>query len=185
MSVIIHWFRRDLRLCDNSALQAAVQSGAQIVPVYVLSTWQQSHGWTGPLRQQFLCGCLESLALNLESLGSRLILRAGDAVEELEKLVRDTGAEAVSFNRDPDPFGKAVEAQLEILCLRLGIRCLGYQDAVLHEPGDVLTGSALPYRVFTPYSKNWLALSKPPPLPRVTSLGTAPTVASLPLPTLA
>ena len=100
MPVIIHWFRRDLRLCDNSALQAAVQSGAQIVPVYVLSTWQQSHGWTGPLRQQFLCGCLESLALNLESLGSRLILRAGDAVEELEKLVRDTGAEAVSFNRE-------------------------------------------------------------------------------------
>jgi len=106
-------------------------------------------------------------------------------VEELEKLVRDTGAEAVSFNRDPDPFGKAVEAQLEILCQRLGIRCLGYQDAVLHEPGDVLTGSALPYRVFTPYSKNWLAQLKPPPLPRVTSLGSAPTVASLPLPTLA
>ncbi len=185
MPAVIHWFRRDLRLTDNSALHESVRSGAQVVPVYVLSTWKKAHDWTGPLRQQFLCGCLDSLAKNIEALGSRLIISAGKAVEELEKLVHETGAGAIHFNRDPDPFGKEVERQVEALCARLGIRCCGSKDVVLHEPGEVLTGGGQPYRVFTPYSKNWLALPKMRTLPRVTALGPAAMVDSLPLPTLA
>ncbi len=185
MSTVIHWFRRDLRLTDNTALQEAARTGAQVVPAYVLSTWRKDHDWTGPKRQHFLCGSLESLAKNLEAIGSRLILRAGAALEELEKLVEETGAEAIYFNRDPDPFGKAVEAKLEKLCKRLGIGCHGFKDTVIHEPGEVLTGSGQPYRVFTPYSKNWLALPKLPPAGKVRSLGPAAKVHSMVLPTLA
>ncbi len=185
MPNVLHWFRRDLRLTDNTALYHAAHSGSQVVPVYVLSTWRKHHGWTGPKRQAFLCGCLESLAKNLETIGSKLIVRAGDAVDELEKLARETGATAIYFNRDPDPFGKAVEKKLATMCGRLGIECHGCKDTVMHEPEEVLTGSNLPYRVFTPYSKNWLALPKPPPLARVTSLGAAAKVDSLDLPTLA
>ena len=185
MPTVLHWFRRDLRLTDNTALYQAVQTGAQVVPVYVLSTWKGQHGWTGPKRQQFLCGSLESLARNIETLGSRLIFRAGEAVAELETLARETQAEAIYFNRDPDPFGKRMEEQVVAMCQRLGIRCLGHKDTVLHEPGEVLTGSELPYRVYTPYSKNWLAQPKAPPLPRVNTLGNASPVDSLPVPTLA
>lgn len=184
MPPILHWFRRDLRLTDNTALHHAAESGDPVVPVYVLSTWRKEHGWTGPKRQQFLCGNLESLARNLETLGSRLVVRAGDAVEQLEALARETGASAIYFNRDPDPYGKAAETKLQAMCDRLGIRCLGFKDAVMHEAPEVLTGSGLPYRVYTPYSKNWLSLPKLPVLPRVTTLGPAPAVSSLPLPTL-
>lgn len=181
---VLHWFRRDLRLTDNTALHHAAQSG-DVVPVYVLSHWKQQHGWTGPKRQHFLCGCLESLALNLDTIGSKLILREGSAIEQLERLARETNASAIYFNRDPDPFGKATEAKLEALCASLGIACHGYKDTVLHEASEVLTGSAQPYRVYTPYSKNWLSQPKVLPLPRVTSLGAKPTVDSLPLPTIA
>ncbi|MFZ4592801.1 MAG: cryptochrome/photolyase family protein [Verrucomicrobiaceae bacterium] len=183
MSTVIHWFRRDLRLSDNTALYHATKA-AIVVPVYVLSSWKSTHGWTGPKRQQFLCGNLESLAKNLEAIGSKLILRVGDAVAELEQLARETRAEAVYFNRDPDPFGKAVEKKLHIMCQKLGIKCEGYKDTVMHEAPEVLTGAGQPYRVYTPYSKNWLGLPKSPPLPRVTSLGPAASVMSLPLPTL-
>jgi deoxyribodipyrimidine photo-lyase len=57
----------------------------------------------------------------------------------------------------------------------------------MHPPETVLTGSAQPYRVYTPYSKNWLGLAKADPLPRVTTLGPKADekVMSLPLPTLA
>lgn len=185
MPTVLHWFRRDLRLTDNTALHEASTTGAQVVPVYVLSTWKHHHGWTGSKRQEFLCGCLESLSKNLEAMDSKLIVRAGDAVEELEKLVRETGAEAIYFNRDPDPFGKAVESRLEKLCKRLGIRCCGYKDAVLHEHEEVLTGSSQPYKVYTPYSKNWLGLAKPQPMGKPRSLGPAAKVSSLRLPTLA
>jgi deoxyribodipyrimidine photo-lyase len=37
--VALLWYRRDLRLHDHAALQAALASGASIVPVYVLDLW--------------------------------------------------------------------------------------------------------------------------------------------------
>ncbi len=183
MPPVIHWFRRDLRLTDNTALHHAPAQGP-VVPAYILSTWKQEHGWTGPKRQHFLCGCLQALSANLDHIGSQLIIRAGDAVAELEKLALETQASAIYFNRDPDPFGKATEARLAAMCERLGIRYESFKDHVLHEPHEVMTGSSLPYRVYTPYSKNWLGLPKESPLPRITTLGPAPTAPSLPVPTL-
>ncbi|MDP1592424.1 MAG: deoxyribodipyrimidine photo-lyase, partial [Prosthecobacter sp.] len=184
---VLHWFRRDLRLTDNTALQTATKAAGQVIPVYVLSDWKNSHGWTGPNRQQFLCGNLESLAKNLETLGSRLIIRSGKADAELERLVRETRAGAIYFNRDYDPFGREMEKRIAALCTRLGIECHGYDDSVMHAPETVLTLNAQPYRVYTPYSKNWLGLAKAAPLPRVTSLGPKADekITSLPLPTLA
>lgn len=185
-STVIHWFRRDLRLMDNTALHHAAKDGVQVVPVYVLSEWKSHHGWTGSGRQQFLCGCLESVSKNLESLGSRLILRCGRADEELEKLIRETEAKAVYFNRDYDPYGREMEKKVQEVCRRIGIECHSYKDRVLHEADEVLTGSGGPYRVYTPYSRNWLGLDKTATLGKLGSLGTAPSdkVKSLPLPTL-
>ena len=50
---VIHWFLRDLRLCDNRSLAAAAATGLPVVPVYVLSGWKGGHAWTGPNRQAF------------------------------------------------------------------------------------------------------------------------------------
>lgn len=185
-ATVIHWFRRDLRLTDNPALQHAAHGSDQVIPVYILSDWKKHHGWTGPARQQFLCGCLESLAKNLETLDTRLILRCGQADKELEKLVKDTGATAIFFNRDYDPYGREMEKKVQALCDRLGIECHSFKDRVLHEPGEVLTGSDGPYRVFTPYSRNWLGLEKAATSGKLRSLGKAPAknLHSDPLPTL-
>lgn len=185
-STALHWFRRDLRLTDNTALHHATQAARQVIPVYVLSDWKSTHGWTGPTRQQFLCGSLESLSRNLDALGSRLLFRAGRADEQIAQLIRDTGAQAVFFNRDYEPFGRAMEARVRQVCAGLGVACHDYKDSVLHEPAEVLTGGGAPYRVYTPYSRNWLSLEKTAPLPAVKSLGPAPaaTLHSLPQPTL-
>lgn len=185
MLPVIHWFRRDLRVADNTALHQAASHGAPVIPVYILSRWEKSHHWTGPNRQHFLCGCLASLARNLETLQGRLIIREGDAVEELRKLITETGSTAIHFNRDPDPFGKAVEARLETLCKQLGIGCHGHDDVTLHNPTAALTQSGSPYKVYTPYSRNWLSLKKPAPLPKPKSLSTPNGVPSLDLPTVA
>lgn len=183
----IHWFRRDLRLMDNPALRQAAHDAGQVIPVYVLSDWKKHHHWTGPGRQQFLCSCLESLDKNLQARDSRLILRSGRADEELEKLVRDTQAEAIFFNRDYDPYGREMEKKVAALCSRLGLGFHSFKDRVLHEPEEVLTGSGGPYRVFTPYARNWTALNKPANEGKITHLGQGPAASlkSLPLPTLA
>ncbi len=185
MRTVLFWFRRDLRLTDNVGLAQAAACGARVVPVYVLSSWRRDHAWTGPKRQAFLCGNLNSLARNLESIGSRLTVREGDALEALQRLAAETQAEGVYFNRDPDPFGSGVEARLAQWCAAAGLACQGFKDAVLHEANEVLTGEGGPYRVYTPYSKNWLGLAKDTPTGSVKALGPAAEIASQPLPTLA
>ncbi len=181
---VIHWFRRDLRIADNTALLAAAGHGLPVAPVYVVSEWTGAHPWTGPNRQHFLCGCLKSLAGNLATIGGRLIVRRGTAVDELRRLIREANAIAVHFNSDPDPFGKATEARIRDLCTELGISCHPHDDVSLHPPSEVLNQSGKPYRVYTPFSNNWLNLEKPPPLGKPKNLGTPANLKSLPLPSV-
>ncbi len=184
MSIALHWFRRDLRLTDNTALSAAVAKYDHVVPVYIVSDWRKQHHWTGAPRQEFLCGSLASLARNLEAKGSRLIIRHGRADDVLEKLARETGAEAIFFNRDPDPFGRAMEERVAKMSARHGLAIHSCKDIALHERDELFTGSGTPFRVFTPYARAWLKLDKTAPRRAPGKISTPPDIASDPLPTL-
>lgn len=178
----VHWFRRDLRITDNTALHAAAAQSDAVLPLYVLSDWKGSHHWTGPIRQHFLCGCLASLSKNLETIEGSLILRQGPADVAIRQLLQESKADALFFNRDPDPFGAATESRIENLCRELGIAFHGYHDVALHSPEEVLTQEGRPYRVFTPYSRNWLDRPKQAPLPKPARLRTPPGFPSESLP---
>ena len=181
-SRVIHWFRRDLRLTDNTALLAAHRAASEVIPLYILSDWENTHTWTGAKRQQFLSECLESLANNLDYLGGKLIIRQGEAVEQLLKLAEESGAEAIYLNQDVDPFGQGIEAELK---KKAPIPVFSYQDSVLHGVAEVLKGDGSPYRVYTPFSKRWLPLPKTNPAGRIENIKTPDGISSLPLPTLA
>jgi deoxyribodipyrimidine photo-lyase len=150
--------------------------------VYILSDWLTSHPWTGPKRQQFLCNSLASLSGNLESIGGRLVIRHGNAIDALERLLEESGATLLTFNLDPDPFGRAQEAGITDLCRKRGIEVAALHDVSLHAPGEVLTGQGTPFRVYTPYGKAWRALEKPAPVARPKTVATPPKPDSLPLP---
>jgi len=185
--MILHWFRRDLRLADNPALFAAHRDGSgRVLPVFILSDWRGSHRWTGPARQETLCGSLRALAGGLERLGSRLVVRRGDAVTELERLLHETRAEAIYFNRSPDPAGRSLEKRVETMARCHGVRVQSFHEVTALEPEAVLTQGGQPFRVFTPYSRAWMRLETPTPLPSPERFRPVPdTVTSLPLPTLA
>jgi len=185
MTTAIHWFRRDLRLTDNSALNAALAAHAQIVTAYIASEWTGTHHWCGAARQEFLCGSLQSLQRNLETKGGRLIVRSGRADLALEKLARETGASAIYFNRDPDPFGREMERRIGIMGAKLGITVHDFKDAAAHERDEVLTGEGRPFRVFTPYARAWSKLSEPPVGKTVARIAVPADVQSEPLPTTA
>ncbi|MBC8127879.1 MAG: deoxyribodipyrimidine photo-lyase [Gloeobacteraceae cyanobacterium ES-bin-144] len=184
-TAVIHWYRRDLRISDNLAFFHAAATGLPVIPVYFLSDWKKSHTWTGHKRQQFLCGCLDSLSKNLGAVGGRLLIRKGDPVSGLRKLIIESHTVALHFNNDPDPFGKTVENHIRKMCAEIGVECHGHADATLHQPDEVLTQSGQPYRVYTPYSRNWLALPKPIPLGKPSSIRTPTHLPSLEIPTVA
>ena len=185
MSIAIHWFRRDLRITDNTALNAALATHDEVIPLYILSEWKRKHHWCGPARQEFLCGCLESLEQNLRRKGGRLIVRQGSAETVLARLIRESGAEAIYFNRDPDPFGRNMEAQIEKMAGNLGVSVHACKDIALVERDELLTGSGTPFRVFTPYAKAWHRLDKAAPGKTVAKISVPAAIKSEPLPTLA
>ena len=184
MKRVLHWFRRDLRISDNTSLHYACNQSDEIIPVYILSTWRRNHRWTGPNRQAFLCGCLESLAQNLERIGGRLILRSGTPVKELIQLAQETGAKAIYFNQNYGPHDVEVEKQLRQAANGAGIETLAFKDTVILAPNEVLNQSGLPFRAFTPYAKTWHQRKKPEPLPKVEKMKTPGEFVSEPIPTL-
>lgn len=183
MKRAIHWFRRDLRITDNTALAAAAKEAEEVVPVYVVSDWKKKHRWTGAARQTFLCGSLAALDGNLRAIGSGLVVCEGDAKEALVKLARETKAEAVFTNRDPDPFGSETEKRLAHGLAADGRELRICKDAAIHERDEVKTGEGGNFRVFTPYSKAWAKLDKPPAGPALKKLKTPAGIKSAALPT--
>lgn len=183
MKRAIHWFRRDLRITDNTALAAAAKEAEAVIPVYVVSDWKKEHRWTGSARQTFLCGSLAALDGNLRAIGSGLVVREGNAEEVLVELARETKVEAVFTNRDPDPFGHSLEEKLSAALSREGRGLRAFKDAAVHERDEVKTGEGGNFRVFTPFSKAWAKLDKPTAGPALKKLKTPTGIQSAGLPT--
>src|SRR5258708_3799907 len=99
MSTLL-WFRQDLRSADNPALQAALELGQPVVPVYIFAP-EEEGAWTpGGASRWWLHHSLLQLDEALRRMGSRLILRrANDSGEELAALARDCNAGQVLWNR--------------------------------------------------------------------------------------
>lgn len=156
---VIVWFRQDLRLSDNPALQAALARGQPVVPVYILD---RAHVFTGA-SLWWLHGSLEALGLSLERAGAPLILREGDSSIVLERLIEETGAQAVYWNRCYEPAAIARDKTIKAMLRARGLEVESFNGALLAEPWTVRTGAGGPYKVFTPF---WRALSAMSPFAR-------------------
>ena len=149
---VILWFRRDLRLADNQALQAAVATGKPILPVYILDP--EGHGRpTGAAGLWWLDRSLRALDAALRERGGRLLIRQGLSEPVLRALIEETGAEAVLMNRLFEPDGDERDAAIAHGLKADGVDCRGWNGAYLARPGSVTTGEGKPYKVFTPFSK--------------------------------
>lgn len=62
MSIAFWWIRRDLRLADNPALSAAVASGQQVIPCFVIDPRLMDSPDTAEKRRAFLLGGLAAQA---------------------------------------------------------------------------------------------------------------------------
>ncbi|NGP52413.1 deoxyribodipyrimidine photo-lyase [Thioalkalivibrio sp. XN8] len=163
MKLAIHWFRRDLRLTDNPALRAALEAAETVLPVYVWSPEDEGEWAPGGAGRWWLYQSLAALDACLRERGSRLLLRAGPAAQVLAKLVAETGAEAVYWNRLYEPALVERDRGLKGRLRAQGIAAHSCKASLLYEPWELETGKGAPYRVFTPFWKAALAQPDPPP----------------------
>jgi deoxyribodipyrimidine photo-lyase len=183
---ILHCFRRDLRLLDNTAFnRAMLASGGQVIPVFVLDDALLFGRDSAPARVAFLLDCLRDLDAQLRQRGGYLVLRRGDTAQVLQALIRETGATTLTFNRDYTPAARRRDSTLYASLKSDGVEVLGFKDQVHFEENDILTGGGTPYTVFTPYKRAWLAKPRPQPQDVMDAQLRATLPPSLPIPDLA
>ena len=162
-SPVIVWFRQDLRLSDNPALHAAAATGRPVVPVYILDRESAGRWAPGGASRWWLHHSLDSLARSLAARDLRLVLRRGPAGPVLERLVAETGARGVCWNRLYEPGAIRRDGAIRTALQAAGVTVETFNAGLLFEPGTVLSGSGAPYRVFTPFWRACLKADPPAP----------------------
>jgi deoxyribodipyrimidine photo-lyase len=139
----ILWLRRDLRVRDNPALCAALEASDRIVPVFCFDDRILHGRHASGSRTQFLLECLADLDGSLRERGGRLVIRHGRPEEELPKLGREAGADAIHCTRDVTPFARGRHVE--------GVRLEEHPGLTVVD--DV--GAMRPYVVFSPFHRAW------------------------------
>jgi deoxyribodipyrimidine photo-lyase len=145
------WFRHDLRLDDNPALQAALDEGFTPLPVYVHAPAEEGEWVPGAASQAWLGRSLASLDASLRQHGSRLLIRHGPSRRTLQDLIDASGATTVFWNRKYEPATQPRDAAIKQALRDNGLRAESFNGSLLIEPWDIATQQGQPYKVFTPF----------------------------------
>ena len=155
------WFRRDLRVQDHAALYHALRSCRQLHAAFVFDTALLDPLPRRDRRVEFIRESLVELDERLRRLaghaGGGLMVLHGLATDELPKLARQLGVQAVFANHDYEPSAIARDSLVRNALAEDGIALHTTKDQAIFEGEELLTQAGRPYSVFTPYKKAWLA----------------------------
>lgn len=161
----LHIFRRDLRLNDNTALAEALRTSDAVMCCFIMDPRQVTAD--NPYRStnalQFMIESLQEVDAALREHGSKLYVLYGKSEDVLEQLLQTLPLDAVSFNADYTPFSTHRDKLLTKICQDAGRDCLIGHDALLNEPGTVVTDQGAPYGVFTPFMRKSRTIEVPLP----------------------
>jgi deoxyribodipyrimidine photo-lyase len=158
-------FRRDLRLTDNNALNAALEQSEQLLPCFIFDPRQiNAHPYQSKPALQFMLQALIDLRQQLSEQGGLLHLFNDRPEHVIQRLAERQGIEAVFVNRDYTPFSQQRDAVLQQCCQRQNLDFHSHADVLLTEPEQVHKYDNTPYKVFTAFYNS--ARQEPVALPQ-------------------
>ena len=161
MNHALIWLRRDLRLADNPAMQAALDKGLKPVPVYIHDISAEAGGAAS---RWWLHHSLQALQQDLRARGSDLLILAGESRTRLPALARACNAAHIFWNRRYEPAEAARDASLKAALHESGLVVESLAGNLLREPWTLAKRDGTPYRVFTPFYRE-LQASTPVDMP--------------------
>ena len=151
------WFRRDLRIEDQTALFYSLQQEEQVLPLFIFDRHiLDALEDKTDARVSFIYQQIASLKAFFEKQGSSMLVKYGHPEQIFQELVEEFEIQTVYTNRDYEPYAQSRDGQVEALLAKKNIPFLTFKDQVIFEPGEILNGSGEFYKVFTPFSRNWL-----------------------------
>ncbi len=154
------WFRRDLRVADNTALHHASDDGQRaVIGIFLLAPGQWLEHDDAPCKVDFWLRNLKELRTELGRLNIPLLVRPAERFHEapqaLLRAASEHGCELLHFNREYEVNEQARDRAVEEAFAERGLVARGFDDRVILEPGSVLTRKHEYYQVFTPYRNRW------------------------------
>ncbi len=157
MTINVFWFRRDLRLEDNTALQVALKSGLPVLPIFIFDVNILNDLDKNDARVQFIHQQLSNIDLTLKNAGSSLLCKKGEPLAIWKLLLSEYHINAVYTNEDYEPYAISRDLQIKALLQKNNIKLLLFKDQVIFAKNEIAKDDGKPYTIYTPYKNKWLA----------------------------
>ena len=153
---VIFWFRRDLRLNDNKGLYNALKSEIPVIPLFIFDKNILDKLDKYDPRFQFIYQQVKILNNKIKKYGSRVINMHDYPVNVFKTLLRKYDIKSVYVNRDYEPYSIKRDSDISSFLIQHGVDFISFKDHVFFEKSEVVKKNGEPYKVYTPYSNNWL-----------------------------
>lgn len=151
----VFWFRRDLRIEDNTALFHALNENEAVLPIFIFDKNILEHLPKNDARVSFIQKELSKINKELEKYNSSLAVFYGDPVTVFNQLTSEYNIKSVYTNHDYEPAARKRDKAINELLKSKNCSFKTCKDQVIFEKSDIVKDDGSPYVVYTPYSKKW------------------------------
>jgi deoxyribodipyrimidine photo-lyase len=152
----VFWFRRDLRLEDNTGLYRALKSGLPVLPIFIFDlNILENLKDRKDKRVDFIYSSLTKINEKLKEYGSALWIEVGRPIDVFEKLIKTFHIKRVYTNHDYEPYARERDEKIRKFLLENGIEFITFKDQVIFEKDEILSSSGKPYTIFKHYRNQW------------------------------
>lgn len=156
MTKAVFWFRRDLRLEDNAALQKALSGNKKVILLFIFDTNILDELPPDDARVTFIYNQLKTLDIRLRKMESGILVKFGNPLRVWAELIREFQISEVYFNKDYEPYAIERDNKVCDLLAANNTACYRFKDQVIFEEDEVVKPDGGYYTVFTPYKNRWL-----------------------------
>lgn len=156
MKISIFWYRRDLRLEDNTGLFKALNENENILPIFIFDDSILDELPEDDARVNFIYESLSKINKQLNNHNASLQILKGQIDDVWEKLVTTYDIQKVYLNKDYEPYAIKRDQKIKEFLNSKGIEMKTFKDQVIFEEDEIVKADGKPYTVFTPYKRKWL-----------------------------
>jgi deoxyribodipyrimidine photo-lyase len=155
------WFRSDLRVDDNPALNEALRTSIDgtIALFFICPAQWRAHDWGAP-KVDFVLRSVAALSTELAALGVALLIETvptfDDVPDRLVEVAREHNCDRVLFNLEYEVNERRRDERVSALLSTNSIEMTTFEEQAVLPPGSVRTGKGGFFTVFSPFKRAWI-----------------------------
>ncbi|MBF0803733.1 MULTISPECIES: deoxyribodipyrimidine photo-lyase [unclassified Neisseria] len=154
--ITLVWFRRNLRLFDNTALQTAIRRGLPVAGAFVFDPAGEAAAARNVRRSGFIYHSVAAFQTALSAQNMPLYVLHGRAEHEIPQLAAALAADTVVCAESYEPQGREETNAVGRALGRLGCELVQTDDFAVLPKAAVMAHTGRPHPAFPPYQTAWL-----------------------------